>query len=221
MDIHNDTMSANLFFLPGEKWRSLRSKLTPAFSSAKLKTMFPLMANIAWKLSKVLSDATYRGETVEVRDAMARYATDVIASIAFGIDVNTLENPKADFREWGRRFFEPSLRVFVTQNLSFIFPELKKLFYVRFTEADIEKYFRSVVKETVQYREKNDYKRNDLMQLMIQLKNKGHLDDSDMKNITGKGKNKPTLKLVNFQTEVHSPWTFSKSEKVEYMTVYN
>jgi cytochrome P450 family 6 len=33
-----------------------------------------------------------------------------------------------------------------------------------------------MVQETVEYREKNDMKRNDFMQLLIQLKNKGTVD---------------------------------------------
>lgn len=34
----------------------------------------------------------------------------------------------------------------------------------------------------VDYREKNDVKRNDVLQLLIQLKNKGYIDDVDSKN---------------------------------------
>jgi cytochrome P450 family 6 len=36
-----------------------------------------------------------------------------------------------------------------------------------------------MVEETVEYREKNNVKRNDFLQMLIQLKNKGLLDDEE------------------------------------------
>lgn len=39
----------------------------------------------------------------------------------------------------------------------------------------------NVVKETVEYREKNNVRRNDFLQLLIDLKNKGKIEDVDAK----------------------------------------
>jgi hypothetical protein len=46
-------------------------------------------------------------------------------------------------------------------------------------DSDVSKYFRNMVEETVEYREKNHVKRNDFLQMLIQLKNKGQLDDEE------------------------------------------
>jgi cytochrome P450 family 6 len=43
-------------------------------------------------------------------------------------------------------------------------------------DSEVSKYFRKMVQETVEYREMNNVKRNDFMQLLIQLKEKGSLD---------------------------------------------
>lgn len=43
-------------------------------------------------------------------------------------------------------------------------------------------------RETMDYREKNDVKRNDVMQLLIQLKNKGYIDEVDSQNKGDAGK---------------------------------
>lgn len=42
-----------------------------------------------------------------------------------------------------------------------------------------------MVKETIEYREKNDVKRNDFMSLLVQLKQKGIIEDIDDKNAKG------------------------------------
>ena len=39
----------------------------------------------------------------------------------------------------------------------------------------------NAVQETVEYREKNNVRRNDFLQLLIELKNKGSVEDVDLK----------------------------------------
>jgi len=51
----------------------------------------------------------------------------------------------------------------------------------------VTEFFLGAFKETVDYREEKNIKRNDFMQLLIQLKNKGKLDDvDDIGNENGK-----------------------------------
>jgi cytochrome P450 family 6 len=50
---------------------------------------------------------------------------------------------------------------------------------------DISKFFMNVVEETVEYRERNNVTRNDFLQLLIELKNQGYLENDNQDN--GKG----------------------------------
>lgn len=182
MNVDHDKLANNLFFITGEKWKNLRSKITPAFTSGKMKNMFPIMVECAKKLDKILIEPARKDEAVEIRDVMARYSTDIIASCAFGLEANSLENPNAEFRECGRRIFAPNFRTFLSQGLAFLSPSIRKFLRLTSVPPDMEKYFTSVVEQTVNYRERNEYIRNDLMQLMIQLKNKGCIDDDNLSN---------------------------------------
>jgi len=63
--------------------------------------------------------------------------------------------------------------------LSGIAPVVLDVLKLSNIDSDVSKYFRNMVQETVEYREKNNVKGNDFLQLLIQLKNKGLLDDEE------------------------------------------
>lgn len=73
-----DPMSNNLLMQNGEKWKHNRSKLTPAFSSGKLKGMFTTIVECGRSLHRHLNRYADDGEPVEIREIFARYATNVI-----------------------------------------------------------------------------------------------------------------------------------------------
>ena len=101
-----DPFSADLFALPGERWKNLRQKLTPTFSSGKLKNMMPTILDVGDKLTKkvneLLDDEGKR--VIEVHDLAACYSVDIIASVIFGVEVDTINNPENDFRNVTREF---------------------------------------------------------------------------------------------------------------------
>jgi hypothetical protein len=80
----------------------------------------------------------------------------------------------------------------------FMLPSLGRFF--KFPPKDVTKYFMNMVRDTVEYRENNKVKRNDFMQLLIQLKNKtlrtaeeediklGNLQEHSLKNNAPFGK---------------------------------
>ena len=63
-----EPVAAHLFKLPGQKWRNLRHKLTPTFTSGKLKVMFQTLVDCGEELNTVLSDVVARGGQFEVNE---------------------------------------------------------------------------------------------------------------------------------------------------------
>lgn len=43
---------------------------------------------------------------IEIHEVFARYATNVIASVAFGFDIDCFRNPDCKFRKYGKRVFD-------------------------------------------------------------------------------------------------------------------
>ncbi|XP_069672102.1 probable cytochrome P450 6a14 [Periplaneta americana] len=176
-----EPLTGHLFLLPGTKWRNLRVKLTPTFTSGKMKMMFQTLVDCGQELGECLTETANNEEVIEIKDVVARFSTDIISSCAFGIQCNCLKNPDAEFRQWGRKIFEPTINNSLFSLLSFTVPALVDFLKIRPLDKKVAKYFRNMVEETVNYREKNSFKRNDFIQLLIQIKNKGTVD-ADCKN---------------------------------------
>jgi cytochrome P450 family 6 len=138
-----------------------------------MKMMFQTLVDCGHELGSILEEAANNEEIIEIKDILARYTTDNISSCAFGIQCNCLQNPDAEFRQWGRKIFESSAPTALAFSMSTLVPSVVSALKLRSIDPKVSKYFRSMVQDTVSYREKNNIKRNDFMQLLIQIKNKG------------------------------------------------
>ncbi|XP_071447823.1 probable cytochrome P450 6a17 [Hetaerina americana] len=197
VDEIKDPMSGNIFNLPGSRWHSLRSKLSPTFTSGKMKYMFPIVHACAEHLQKTLkssflsiigrchinskaalfplhlktaAETERMGGSIEVKELMARYTTDVIGSAAFGVEVRSLDNPESEFRVIGRRILSATLSNAIRSFLFVFAPSLAIKLGVRSADPVAEDFFTKIVKDTVTYREENNVKRADFLQLLLGLK---------------------------------------------------
>lgn len=171
----DDPLSAHLFNLKADKWRVLRSKLTPTFTSGKMKFMFPTIVSVAEEFVDCLKQMTKDDNEIEIRDVLGRFTTDVIGSCAFGIHCNSLKDPNATFRMMGKKVFDVPKLSGPMRSFIVSFPRLALWLGVRSEHKDVSDFFMKIVSETIEYREKNNVRRNDFMDLLIQLKNEGVL----------------------------------------------
>lgn len=66
VDEKADPMSGHLFALKGQKWKTLRAKLAPSFTSGKLKSMFDTIDDISNKMLKHMMAKIPEEGTVEI-----------------------------------------------------------------------------------------------------------------------------------------------------------
>lgn len=179
-NIEADPMADNLLLQRGEKWKQMRTQFTPAFSSGKLKGMFDTIVTCGKSLDTYIGSFANSGKSVEMRDVFARFATNVIASVAFGIEVDCIEHPECEFRKYGQKIFQPSIRSMLRATTNIFIPKLSKLLGLRFVDKDIGDFMIETVRQNLEYREKNNISRKDFFQLLMQLRNTGKvLDDDD------------------------------------------
>lgn len=180
MNEEADPLSANVFNLEGPKWKSVRTKLTPTFTSGKMKMMFQTVVECAIPLTDILDEYCNENKEIELKEYLARFTTDVIGSCAFGLDCNSLKNPDSIFRKYGLRTVKINFRQTMKNMTQVVLPD-RVLRFIKFSPTDpqVAKFFNGIVKDTVDYREKNHVTRKDFMDLLIQIKNKGTDDDDE------------------------------------------
>ena len=79
-----------LFAAEGDPWRRQRRLVASAFAPGTLKRYFSLIERVTERLKERLDEAARRGEWIDLQGLLMRYTVDVTASLAFGIDVNTV-----------------------------------------------------------------------------------------------------------------------------------
>lgn len=174
-----DPISANIFSLPAHKWKSLRKKLSPTFTTGRLKEMFPIFNKCGEMLKNHVQNYCDNGELMNISNIFACHGLNVISSVAFGFDIDTLKNEKHDFRVFGLRIFATSIFNSFRRCMFFLSPEIMELFRVKAVDAGVEQFLKSMVKQNLENREKNHVIRKDFFQLLVQIRNNSGNIQSD------------------------------------------
>ncbi|XP_043948369.1 probable cytochrome P450 6a20 [Drosophila biarmipes] len=177
----DDPLTANLVNIEGQKWKTLRQKLTPTFTSGKMKTMFPTILGVGDELVKVFDQKSAASkDALEITNILASFTADVIGTCAFGLDCHSLTDPKAEFVQMGTaaitdRRYGKSMDLFL-----FGAPKLAAKLRMKQSVQKVEDFYMNIIKDTVDYRVKNQVKRNDFMDMLIDMKLK--YDNGDKLN---------------------------------------
>lgn len=166
-----ETILRNLFVVDGDAWKRMRHKSSPAFSSGKMKNMFALMVKCSRQLTERLQRAAEDRDVVDAKDVLARFTMDIIATCAFGVEINSLVDTNSAFYKAGLLTFKPRVRLAVNQLILVLFSSLGKLFNIQLIERDNKVMFTHLISESIKFREDNNYSRNDFLDILIKLKN--------------------------------------------------
>ncbi|EDW03066.1 probable cytochrome P450 6a14 [Drosophila grimshawi] len=176
LNLQDNPLAGHLFNLHGEEWRALRTKLSPTFTSGKIKYMFSTITEVADQLQQTFDqEVGDDGAVLELHDLLGRYTIDVIGSCAFGVKCNSLKNPQAEFRVVGRKLFNnPKFNVRWAL-FRMTYANLFRKLPIKFKSFGQEhtKFFLRLVQDTVDLRERENIKRNDFMDLLLNLRKTG------------------------------------------------
>uniref|UniRef100_A0A2H1WGF2 unspecific monooxygenase n=1 Tax=Spodoptera frugiperda TaxID=7108 RepID=A0A2H1WGF2_SPOFR len=186
--------SRNLFSLRGgQEWKDMRSTLSPAFTSSKMRLMVPFMVEVGEQMMQSLHQSIKQSKDgsidIECKDLTTRYANDVIASCAFGLKVDSHNDKNNTFYALGKETssfnFRQMMTFFMLINApalakvqpmtyfvkalpsSFSIPQLLKL---DFLSESSKEAFKKLVLGTMENRELKNIIRPDMIHLLMEAK---------------------------------------------------
>ncbi|XP_055306358.1 uncharacterized protein LOC129570685 [Sitodiplosis mosellana] len=165
--------SNTLFFMQNEKWRNMRANLSPAFTGSKMRQMFELVAECADDVVKHFLNKVKNGDRVnlEMKDFFTRYTNDVIATCAFGLKINSFENPENEFYIGGRELMNfTGLKQAARYMLVSIMPTVARALDISYADARVSREFRNTILDTMDMRKKNNIHRPDMINIMMQIR---------------------------------------------------
>nr|QYA71985.1 cytochrome P450 [Anoplophora glabripennis] len=163
--------SKSLVALHGREWREMRALLSPCFTSSKMRFMFNLINESAENLAEHFLKKDENVVEVEMKNAFTRFSSDVVATTACGIKVNSLENPKNEFYLMGQKATDFSD---IWKNIKFllylIVPYIKKVLKIQLITDDVSTFFRGLIDETIKVREEKGVVRPDMIHLLLETR---------------------------------------------------
>jgi cytochrome P450 len=81
-----------LFLAEGVEWRNQRRMVMAGFAPGPIRAYFPALVKVANRLQKRWLTAADQAQSISLDNDLKRYTVDIIAGLAFGTEVNTLES---------------------------------------------------------------------------------------------------------------------------------
>ncbi|XP_061513004.1 cytochrome P450 9b1-like [Anopheles gambiae] len=164
-------LARSLFFTNGAHWRQHRSGLSPAFTGSKMRSMFGLLSKSAGDaMGRLLVFAAGKPFTMELRDLYSRLGNDVMTSISFGVEVDSLTDRDNEFFLKGKRLAQidglPGLKFLMATTI----PRVFHFFRLSGMYKDVNEFYTDAVARNIQLRETNRITRPDFIHLLLQAR---------------------------------------------------
>lgn len=169
----NDPLLVNsLFHLKGQRWKVIRAKLSPIFTSGKLRHMTGLLNVCVTMLDKHLERTLAEsGGEIEMRDVTLKFAMDVIGVCAFGLNCNAIESEDSEFRQIMRKVGSaPTLKLYLILFLDIIHPKITEVLKIRFSNPEFDEFFYSLADQALKHRSDTETRRDDFVQLLMEVR---------------------------------------------------
>ncbi|XP_029910105.1 thromboxane-A synthase-like [Myripristis murdjan] len=186
---HTKPVSDGLQLLRDEHWKRVRGILTPSFSGAKLKEMVPLINTTINTLMNILNAHAKSGEAFDIHRCFNCFTMDVIATVAYGIQLDSQSNPDDRFVHFAKKYFiAPAFNPLMLLVVAFPFLKVPLLsLFPNKSRAEMDSFFINCIQRIIKERDEQppEQRRRDFLQLMLDARNSNEcvsMDQFDMGN---------------------------------------
>ncbi|GFY77206.1 cytochrome P450 3A29, partial [Trichonephila inaurata madagascariensis] len=154
--------------LMGEDWKRIRTIITPAFTSKRMRQMGSIINECSETVLEVCKKHSERGEPVDCKRLFGTFTMDVIASAAFGTKIDSHNDPDNEFVSRVREVFLKM--TYFRIMLAFCTPWwlIKWIpFFENPMKMDRDDFFRDVTRSVIKQRKETGRRYNDFLQILM------------------------------------------------------
>ncbi|XP_058064803.1 probable cytochrome P450 9f2 [Anopheles bellator] len=190
---HDPLFGRALFAMRDTRWKNMRAVLSPAFTGSKMRQMFGLVTAYCEAAVQTIRSETTSGDDggagradLEMKELFRRFGNDILATCAFGIEINSFRDRTNAFYTLGKEL----TNLEGWQGIKFLafssFPRLMRLLRLRLFSARMTSFFRHVVRDTIAQREQQRIVRPDMINLLMAAR-KQELKFDENENVVPQG----------------------------------
>ncbi|GFU95344.1 cytochrome P450 3A18 [Trichonephila clavipes] len=170
MKTYDPIADAMVTMVTGEDWKRIRTIITPAFTSKRMRQMASIMNDCSKSLLEVCEKHANERKPVDFKGAFGAFTMDVIASSAFGTKIDSHNDPQNEFVQKVREKF-----------LNFTIPRLIVAMLVpgwilRWIPLDLnpmildkDNFFKNVTMNVIKRRKESGRRYNDFLQMLMDI----------------------------------------------------
>ncbi|ODM86970.1 Cytochrome P450 9e2 [Orchesella cincta] len=197
--------------LEGERWKGIRSKLSPTFTTGKIRRMFGIFDKSSQLMCEYVKKRVgSAGGEFDICESYSKYTMDVIASCAFGVDSKSFDcepGVLSEFEKMGERFqFKLNPAQFIKVLVLLIAPKVANKLGLEAFDTEPQKYFSRVIKDVMKRRRETGERRDDFLQLMM---------DAQKGLLKGEENSKETLEVMT-GTDDGSGTAFHSQSEIKF-----
>nr|XP_029718734.1 uncharacterized protein LOC109429227 [Aedes albopictus] len=179
VDEKSDPLFArNPFSLSGEKWKTRRAEITPAFTNNRIKALSTLMDEVCDRMTAYVKKQN--SSALDTKELMAKYTTDVVSNCVFAIDAQSFSKDKPEIREMGRRIMDFNFAAQLILMVTTFLPSIKNFYKFSFVPKEVEHFFIRIMQDAIRHRKDNNIVRNDYLDHLLSLQEKKQISEIDM-----------------------------------------
>lgn len=175
-----DQIAANLLpMCKNPTWKYIRQATSPIFSTGKIKLMFNHVNRASIDFVEYI-EKSFLNEPLKIpKEILQLYVAQGLINCVFGVAVNSFEDANDEFVKNAQLVGDFSSNIFRALSVLcyFIAPCVVETLKLKFFNPDIYKFLRHVVWSSIEQRKANGIKRNDLIDILMNMMDKRVIGD--------------------------------------------
>ena len=199
--------TSNLLVQSGDDWKRTRSAITTIFTTNKLRNMTTMMNPCMKKLDQILEDHATNGKDFFGETVFSISILDFVVKCFYGLDIDVYSDKNQIFVKSAKGILggATAWNMLLSENLP---SWLMSVVGTTLANTDSAAYFTDMVKKTIAQRTDADKHRQDLVQLMIEARDKNENNETKGLNEYEVISNAITFFAVGFDTSKNTAALF-------------